>query len=471
MPIFDSTVRQVIALTQNDLAPISELARIVLQDTSLTTRVLRLANSVIYNPTTMGISTVTRAVVVLGFNAVRNMCLALTLVDAMVGGAAHERFCRELARTMHAATQARGLAMTRSDRSPEEVFITAMLSRIGELAFWCFSGELGDRLEAMSRQPGMTPERAQEELLGFRLNHLTRRLIQDWHLAELIGDTTYQPTLHKERLETVTLSHKIARCAEEKGWRSSDMQHLIEQTADFTRQPPEDTRSLLFQQARVASMMATELGARFVAPYIPQPSSGRQEDAQQAGDEPSPPTRTGPDTAMQTRILLELETLLAEGRGDFNLVMELVLEGIHRGVGMERVLFAITTPDKQVIRAKYALGDTDGELSRLFVFARTPNRPNLLFQTMDTRVARVVSSRDYASSPPNPLTELIPVIGRIPFMLAPIVIGQQCIGLCYGDRATSGLALDATSFADFKHFVQQANAGLTRGAARLRASS
>lgn len=469
MPIFDNTVRQVIALTQDDLAPISDLARIVLQDTALTTRVLRLANSVVYNPTTTGISTVTRAVVMLGFDAVRNMCLALTLVDAMVGGAARERFSRELARTMHASTQARGLAMARNDRSPEEVFIAAMLSRVGELAFWCFSGEAGDRLEALSNQPGMPPEQAQEAVLGFRLNHLTRRLIRDWHLTELLSETTGNPTLREDRLKTLALGYKIARCAEEKGWRSNDMQRLIEQTAQFTRLQPDDARTLLFQKARIATTIAVELGARFVTAYIPQPGSSgpepdQRQDQQDAPETVTRPARPGPDTAMQARILRELETLLAEGRCDFNLVMELVLEGIHRGVGMERVLFAITTPDKQTIRAKYALGDRDSELSRRFVFERTPHRPNLIFQIMDTRVARSVSVRDYASSPPNPLTELIPVIGRAPFVLAPIVIGQQCIGVCYADRASSGLALDAASFADFKHFVQQANAGLTRAA-------
>lgn len=469
MPIFDSTVRQVIALTQDDLAPISELARIVLQDASLTTRVLRLANSIVYNPTSSGISTVTRAVVVLGFDAVRNMCLALTLVDAMIGGAARERFSRELARTMHSATQARGLAMARNDRSPEEVFIAAMLSRIGELAFWCFGGELGDRLEAMS-VPGMPPERAQEELLGFRLSHLSRRLIRDWHLTELVSDATSQPGVREERIKTVTLGHKIARCAEEQGWRSSDMQRLIEQAAEFTALPLDEARNLLFQKARVAATIAVELGARVVTAYIPQPTSGAPE-AQRQDEQPRPPTRAarpGPDPAMQTRILRELDILLAEGRCDFNLVMELVLEGIHRGVAMDRVLFAITTPDKQTIRAKYALGDPDGALGRGFVFTRAANRPNLLFQTMDTRVAHAVSLHDYASAPPNPLAELIPVVGRIPFLLAPVVVSQQCIGLCYADRATSGRALDSESFRDFKLFVQQANAGLTRAAARPR---
>ncbi|WP_242445718.1 HDOD domain-containing protein [Chromatium okenii] len=184
MPVFDMTARKVIAFTSDELAPISELANVILRDAALTARVLKLANSVFYNPMGVSISTITRSVVVLGFNAVRDICLAVRLIDALVKGAARERLGHELALALHTATQARALA--KNDKSSEEIFIAALLMRVGEMAFWCYSDEVGEMLMQLYNQPGMTQERAQEQILGFRLSQLSRRLIQEWQLTELL---------------------------------------------------------------------------------------------------------------------------------------------------------------------------------------------------------------------------------------------------------------------------------------------
>lgn len=477
MPIFDNTVQKIIAFADNDLAPISELAGVVLRDASLTARVLKLANSIYYNPTNTGISTITRAVIVLGFDAVRDMCLAITLVDALVKGAAKERLSRELARAIHAATQARALAAARGDKSPEEVFIASLLARIGEMAFWCYSGDLGDKLEHLSKQSGIAPEQAQEKILGFRLSNLSKQLIKEWHLTELLQKAVSHPTQKDERMQVVVLGQQIARCAEEKGWRSGEMHQLVQKAAKLTELPLDEARALLYQKARAASLVASDFGAHFAAVYIPQPSQRALDDEDSSMDQPSEEqssaatsTRTPPppDGPLRIKILRELDVFLDAGQCDFNLIMELVLEGIYRGIGMDRVLFALTTPDKQTIKAKYALGQDQEELSQGFQFIRTPYTPDILFQTMDRKLPVWVTAREceeYAHLIPSSLARLV---GHTPFMLAPIIVNHQCIGLFYTDRGLTKRPLDATSFSDFKHFVHQANIGLSRAASRPR---
>ena len=53
-------------------------------------------------------------------------------------------------------------------------------------------------------------------------------------------------------------------------------------------------------------------------------------------------------------------------------------------------------------------------------------------------------------------------------MVAPIIVNNQCIGIFYADRGLSHRPLDKTIFDGFKHFVHQANMGLTLIAARAR---
>ncbi len=469
MPIFDRTVQRIVALSDNDLAPVSELATVILQDASMTARLLRLANSILYNPCPTNISTVTRAVIVLGFNAVRNLCLTLTLVDTLVKGVAKERLDRELARAMHAATQARAIAAAHGDRSPEEVFIATLLYRIGELAFWCFGNEYCDRVEQLARQPGVGPEQAQERILGFRLSHLSRQLIHEWQLTELLQEAIAHPARQDPRIQSIMLGQQVARCADEHGWRSDQMEHLTLKAAKLTGLNESDARALLHQRARAAAMMASDCGASAAANLIPQPTSSTRTGEPQAPDQAieaagaPEPTEAHPlaDAKLQIRISRELASALESGRCNFNVIMELVLEGLYRGVGMDRVVFALTTPDKQAIRAKYALGIDDAALAEHFRFARPQQTRDILFQTMDHKVPRLVTQRDREEDPRQIPEGLTRMMGQVPFMVAPIIVTSQCIGLFYADRGLSNRPLDAGSFDDFKHFVHQANLGLT----------
>lgn len=472
LPIFDSTVQKIVAVSRDESAPMSELAGVILQDPALTARVLKLANSIVYNPTSAGISTISRAVIVLGFNAVRNICLTLALVDALLKGAARERLGRELGRAMHAAFQARAMAMARGDKSPEEVFIATLLYRIGELAFWSIGSETGDRLERLASQPGCSPEQAQDQVLGFRLSQLSKQLIREWRLTELLQAAINHPANKDVRIQTLMLGHQIARCAEDKGWQSDDMERLMRKAAELTRLPPDDARTLLLDEARAAVTMACDYGAPFAAKHIPRPDRLADDgEADAKADElpaAAPAPYPAPDRTMQVKILRELAGALDEERCGFNLIVELVLEGIHRGVGTDRVLFALTTPDKRCVKAKYALGENPEAVTQGFQFSRDANHPDILFQTLDRKLPRLVTPRDLDSLRDSIPATLTGLMGAVPFMVAPIIVNHQSIGLFYADRGPSRRQMDAACFDDFKHFVNQANMGLSLAASRSR---
>ena len=55
----------------------------------------------------------------------------------------------------------------------EEVFIAALLRYVGEITFWCVSGEEGEQIIELIEQRGFSEEMAQQEVLGFTLDQLT----------------------------------------------------------------------------------------------------------------------------------------------------------------------------------------------------------------------------------------------------------------------------------------------------------
>lgn len=480
MPIFEQTVHQILSISEDDLAPASALASVVLQDASLTARLLKLANSIVYNPSATAISTVTRAVIVLGFDAVRDMCLTLTLVDTLLQGPARVRLERELAHAMHAATQARALAAARGDKSPEEVFIATLLYRVGELAFWCFGNQTCERVEQLASQPGVTLEAALERVLGFRLSQLSRRLVHEWRLTDLLKEAIDHPARQDPRIQTVMLGHQIARCAEEHGWHSEEMERLERRAARLIDASEAETRTLFQEKAAAAFGMAHDCGATAAARLIPLPDEYRylndeleaaaetELSTPQVGATPPPESNPLPDSRLQLSILRELNSAIEGARCDFNVIMELVLEGLYRGVGMDRVVFALMTPDRRGLKAKYALGMPDEAAIAAFQFVRPATGMNVLFETLDRQLPRLVTLAERERDPRLVPEGLATIMGIVPFMVAPVIINQKSIGLFLADRGLSQRPLDPDSFGDFKHFVQQANLGLTLAQSRQR---
>ncbi len=99
MPAFARTVDALRRIVGDERASASALAQVILKDAPMTTKVLRLANSAYFNHAHQGINTVSRAIVVLGFDPVAQLALSVALIDALLGGGVRSRVHQEMARS------------------------------------------------------------------------------------------------------------------------------------------------------------------------------------------------------------------------------------------------------------------------------------------------------------------------------------------------------------------------------------
>ena len=119
MPVFASTVAALRRIIGDERASASALAQVILKDTPMTTKVLRLANSAYFNHSHQAVNTVSRAIVVLGFNPVAELALSVSLIDSLLAGGLRGRVHIEMARSFHAAVQARWAASRRGEAHPD----------------------------------------------------------------------------------------------------------------------------------------------------------------------------------------------------------------------------------------------------------------------------------------------------------------------------------------------------------------
>jgi GAF domain-containing protein len=214
--------------------------------------------------------------------------------------------------------------------------------------------------------------------------------------------------------------------------------------------------------SRLIPLRPAEEGRPVAAQPAPEPALEEAAFETSIGDgKASEPEYHEPDPALQLKILRELSIMLSE-QPDLNLLVSVVMEGIFRGVGMDRAVFALLTPDRRWLKAKYALGCSSCRTEDMRQgFAFEMSRPNLFSHVLDTRQPLWVRRE-----PGEPLAKLLtPEIRALtrdaPFFVIPLVVDRQVIGLVYGDRQPSARELDEESFSSFNHFCQQAILGLS----------
>ncbi len=171
-------------------ADIKEMAALISQDQALTLRLLRLANSSFYG-FSGEIKTVSRAIVILGFRAVRSLALGAAVVGTPLGKARscildHEQFWMH---SLAVASASRLLAKRVHAKEPEEVFVAGLLHDIGKLVlekgFADSYGELVNR----TAQGEATLHVLEREEYGMGHGKVALKVGERWHLPSLLAET------------------------------------------------------------------------------------------------------------------------------------------------------------------------------------------------------------------------------------------------------------------------------------------
>lgn len=171
---------------------VSDLATIIEQDPSLTTRLIKMANATFYSRG-KAISTVPQAILTIGFNRLRVMALSLSLRDSFpmgkVGRMNYEYFWKI---SLYRAFVAQGFSrsvLSRKNFPDEEVFTAALILEIGLLMLYHLCPQaLKDSFpdEEASLQEIVAWE---EQYLGINHREVGRIILTRWHFPEYLIET------------------------------------------------------------------------------------------------------------------------------------------------------------------------------------------------------------------------------------------------------------------------------------------
>ncbi len=447
MPIFSNTALSIHNVLNDDRKGAMELASVILQDPNLTVKLLKISNTPHYNPSRLKMVTVSRAIIMIGSEVIRELTLVCSFLDAILSSINKNQANEEIAQAIHAAVQAKSIAVAANDASPEEVFIATLLNHIGSISFWCFCGEQGGRIQELINM-GCSHEAAERQVLGFKLADLGVSLSKAWKLGGLIEEALKPVVLSKDpRADLVHLGYEVTEAIKE-GVRSTKYQDCIKKIERLTQQPKQVIVENIKHNTDSASDIARQFGAMDAAQLIQghQNESGDLDDFLPVIDKKQ----------LQFQISQDITTIISD-KIDLNLLLETVLEGIHRGIGMDRTVFSLLAADKQSLKEKLSLGWRKEIYEHKVIFNVLETPTNLFFHALNG--AQAFWAKPSENAKLYTLRD-INVVGKNECFMMPIFSNKAPIGLIYADRGLNKQALTEEDFSAFNYFAQQANIGL-----------
>lgn len=453
MPVVGKVIAELNSLTGREDSDANQLAEVILRDPNLTSHVLRVANSVHYNYSKFPINTVSRAIVLIGLKGMRAVCISLLLIDTLLKQGAKERLLQLMAQGLHAATQARDLIKMHDEDAAEEVFIAALLFHLGEMAFLANEEKTFDENLALHQGSSKSRKEAMEAVLGTSFRAITRALAKHWKLGETLEHSLYPAREPNAKVQAVILGERMSRAAL-KGWGSGAAQKVIDEIARYTYLEPEHCLRLAQESAERAAEVALHYGAAEACALIPGKNAACAKDAvaPQASHK-----ILRPDAQLQLNILRELTTATSE-KADVNTIFQMVIEGMHRGVGIERV--AVAFIQNHCAKAKYVLGEGTETWRKDFDFDVSPYSENIFTHAIAAGGATWVDAAFLEQYRSLCAGEVVNTLGRRPAFIYALQVRGRTPALFYADRYDFGGRLSNEQFESFRHFASQAQLNL-----------
>ena len=483
-PAMSDAIMRIQRLTQSEHESLATLSNEILKDVALTQKLLRLVNTVNFKHAgggSGGISTVTRAVALIGFAGIRNMALSLIFLERMENKGHAQLLREEFLRSLMAASLARELCL--NEREGEEAFLCAMFHNLGRSLTEFYFPEEAQQIRRITRpersRPGsanaaapISEAAAAVQVLGMSFESLGLGVAKQWGMPESLQQSMRRP-------EGEPPTKLVASPAERQRW----LAHAVNDIADVILQTEPAQAHARVQV--LAQRYARALGVSAAA-FDQAATQARQQLAQMAQamaislPKNSPALRllarlepTADDSLdahqLQATQVLDVPELLGQQQltraqavemlasgvqdvtdamvEDFKLndVLRMILEAIYRGLCFRRVVFCLRDAKTNMLTGRFGLGEgvdsSEGLVAAFKIALRPPasGGPADFFslvcqKSVDTLIADATVAKIAERLP----AWYLAAVQAPSFLLLPMAMKGVPFALIYADKAVAG---------------------------------
>lgn len=466
----------------------NELSNVILKDFALTTKLVRLVNSSFYGQFGGDITTVSRAVVILGYEQVRAAVLSIILFEHLQ----NSEQANELKNAAYTALMSGIISREKAkqmnnidDDDVETAFVTAMFHLLGKLLSIYYFPEEYEAMKTMVSNKGVDEDQAMRSVLGVSYEELGRAIAKQWQLPSVIGDSMKrmpegivpaakntdesirQLACFSNELCAISSDDKdtdtaytvlAARYKDSLGITKESINELLESSVkeaeEFTRILNIDTSKVtVFKNIRNNNEENKE-GENWTTEVNDKKGNG-EDRATFETVKAEPKTQQQNQHDILVNGIAEITNSLL---GDVNLndVLTMVLETIYRGMGFNRVLFAIHDAKNKQVIARFGLGKGIDEI--------VPNFRYSIGDSEDIFVSTIKKGKEYIvlDVDSEEYKDRVPAWARkltmpTTVVLYPLIVNKRCLGLIYADNDDSNIKISMEALGFFKTLRNQAS--------------
>jgi HD-like signal output (HDOD) protein len=456
------TLRRLARFNDPDLSRIIEVIR---QDCGYAIQLLRRLSELKSKRQVSEVSTLERAVVMLGSGRALSLADELPVLEDLLDGVRLAGYMRVAARSYHAARQAFDWAGIRGDRVPQAVELAAFLHSLGELVLWRFGKQEMVKLEQAPRSDSLDeagPGKLEIQVLGFGIQELGRELAKRWQLPSLVHTCLIPTSALEPRTLGPIFAAKLAYAVQH-GWYHPATLELVDMAGDYLDMSTAEGAVRVHITAVDTSRTADFHGVTPVAagliysgqiPQIVQQPQRAARTGETATKKKKPQTDTQKTpvvaSALKSDMAVYHKTLEQLNKENLavNAILNAAMNGLHIGLGLKRVLFTVMTPERDALSIRYTAGVADDPSFKGFQLPLMP--PHLLTRLMEEPQSLWVhdgNTDKFWHHVPQRLRELIKVKT---FFTMSIFANARPVGMFYADMASSENDLDQAGFIGFK---------------------
>lgn len=473
--------------SQNSKSSASELSNIILKDYALTTKLLRLVNSSFYGQFGGEITTVSRAIIILGYEQVRSAALSIILFEHLN----NDKQANEMKMTAYSALMGGVIAREQAkkmnldlEEDIESAFIASMFHLLGKLLSIYYFPEEYQEIQHLISGQGLEENQASKSVLGIQFSEMGKGIAREWKLPDVMVKsmdkmpagqvkpaTTKDDTIRQlssfsnELCEIGQLEPDAAEKAKkqlieryEEALRidKEQVEKLIvssqSEVKEFTRALNIDTQGIQLFKSESETTGADGDSKGNVDDRLSTTSNSVLEKAVAEGDTETQ-SRARQDILVQG--VAEITNSMLDDF-DLNELLTMVLETIYRGMGFSRVLFCLRDVKNKMVVAKFGLGKSIDEVIPKFRFKIQAEDDIVHHSVLKGKefIILDVNSVEYKSRVPDYLRH---VTNPRSVVLYPIVVNRKVIGLIYADmdECSPDVSVEALKF--FKTLRNQAS--------------
>jgi HD-like signal output (HDOD) protein len=492
-PALSGSIVRIQRVATSDKETLGSLSDEILKDVALTNKLLRMVNTARFKAVAGGgITTVSRAVALVGFAGIRNMATSMVLLEHMNDKAHAAQLRDEFLRALMAGTLAGELA--HRSRQQEEAFLCAMFQNLGRLLTEYYLPEEALQIREQVAAQINTPEEAASRevaawrVLGMGLQELGAGVAKAWGLPDrlqraLLAPLAEVPGRSKGRGSAPGADAEV----EQLRWLARGANVIVD--ALRGHDGPEQTEAVLhaaglyapalgltvpelLNATRAARVQITELTRALGLNLAPGAPSQRllQHEAPTVVLKPGD-TGAGESGQPQAQLGAALDAarlaVVTRSMG-VNELLNLVLDAIHSALQARCVVLCLRDPASGLLLGRVGLGVGGAEASAAFRIA--PDAPS----SGDVFSALCAKGADLLVADSSTVATRLPAwfrqrVNAPTFLLLPIMVKGAPVGLIYADKAQPrSLVLDERQLALLRGLRDQAAQALAPASARGR---